>query len=78
MVGSQARILYCNEVGRVAIAMAFNKAIQDGRIKVRAILHVHMPCVQCISVHVHVHMLEVCVCVYSLYMYVCVTVFACV
>ena len=34
MVGSQARILYSNEEGRTAIALAFNKAIADGRLKV--------------------------------------------
>ena len=34
VVGSQARILYSNEEGRVAIALAFNKAIADGRLKV--------------------------------------------
>lgn len=33
VVGSQARILYANEVGRVAIARAFNEAIRDGRLK---------------------------------------------
>jgi len=29
VVGSQARILYCNEEGRKAIALAFNRAIAD-------------------------------------------------
>ena len=34
MVGSQARILYANEEGRIAIALAFNKAVGEGRLKV--------------------------------------------
>ena len=34
VVGSQARILYSNEEGRVAIALAFNQAVADGRLKV--------------------------------------------
>ena len=34
VVGSQARILYSNEEGRVEIALAFNKAIADGKIMV--------------------------------------------
>eukprot|EP00731_Ephydatia_muelleri_P002111 Em0001g2111a len=38
VVGSQARILYSNEVGRVAMALAFNKAIQEGRIKAPVVL----------------------------------------
>ncbi|KAL3853393.1 hypothetical protein ACJMK2_016936 [Sinanodonta woodiana] len=33
VVGSQARILYSDEKGRVAIAVAFNQAIADKRIK---------------------------------------------
>ena len=33
VVGSQARILYSNEDGRIAIALAFNEAVRDGRIK---------------------------------------------
>ena len=32
VVGSQARILYADEIGRVSIASAFNKAIREGRI----------------------------------------------
>ncbi|KAF8569135.1 hypothetical protein P879_02771 [Paragonimus westermani] len=32
VVGSQARILYADEAGRVAIARAFNEAIHDGRL----------------------------------------------
>ncbi|ESO83606.1 hypothetical protein LOTGIDRAFT_222456 [Lottia gigantea] len=32
VVGSQARILYSNQLGRQAIALAFNKAIADGEI----------------------------------------------
>ena len=34
VVGSQARILYSNEEGRLEIALAFNKAIADGKIMV--------------------------------------------
>ena len=34
VVGSQARILYSNEEGRIAIAVAFNKAVAEGRLKV--------------------------------------------
>jgi len=33
VVGSQARILYANEEGRVAIARAFNGAIRTGRVR---------------------------------------------
>uniref|UniRef100_A0A915AL11 Urocanate hydratase n=1 Tax=Parascaris univalens TaxID=6257 RepID=A0A915AL11_PARUN len=33
VVGSQARILYSDQQGRNAIALAFNKAIADGRLK---------------------------------------------
>ena len=32
VVGSQARILYSNEEGRIKIALAFNQAIRDGKI----------------------------------------------
>ena len=35
VVGSQARILYSDDEGRVEIALQFNKAIVEGRIKVR-------------------------------------------
>lgn len=34
VVGSQARILYTDAKGRASIAVAFNKAMKDGRIKV--------------------------------------------
>ena len=34
VVGSQARILYSNEEGRVKIALAFNQAVADGKLKV--------------------------------------------
>ena len=34
VVGSQARILYSDQQGRVAIALAFNKAVAAGEIKV--------------------------------------------
>lgn len=33
VVGSQARILYADSMGRIRIALAFNQAIRDGRIK---------------------------------------------
>jgi len=33
VVGSQARILYSDQEGRVKIALAFNKAVKDGKIK---------------------------------------------
>ena len=35
VVGSQARILYSDQNGRVAIALAFNEAIASKKIKVR-------------------------------------------
>lgn len=35
VVGSQARILYSDQKGRVAIAVAINKGIAEGRIKVQ-------------------------------------------
>ncbi len=38
VVGSQARILYADALGRVRIAEAFNKAIADGRISAPVIL----------------------------------------
>lgn len=34
VVGSQARILYSDQKGRTAIALAFNKAVADGQLKV--------------------------------------------
>lgn len=34
VVGSQARILYSDQFGRIAIALAFNKAVREGRLKV--------------------------------------------
>ena len=33
VVGSQARILYSDQEGRVKIALAFNQAVKDGQIK---------------------------------------------
>merc|ERR1739844_677019 len=33
VVGSQARILYSDQEGRVKIALAFNQAVKDGKIK---------------------------------------------
>ena len=34
VVGSQARILYSDQVGRVKIALAFNEAVATGKLKV--------------------------------------------
>ena len=34
VVGSQARILYSDQKGRIAIAQAFNKAVGEGKLKV--------------------------------------------
>ena len=45
VVGSQARILYSNEEGRIAVALSFNKAVADGRLKVRVGSHdSHVTC----------------------------------
>ena len=44
VVGSQARILYSDQKGRVAIALAFNKAIKDGKIKVSELSFVITSC----------------------------------
>lgn len=38
VVGSQARILYADSGGRIAIAKAFNRAIKDGRISAPVVL----------------------------------------
>jgi urocanate hydratase len=38
VVGSQARILYADEEGRIKIAEAFNKAIKDGKISAPVVL----------------------------------------
>ncbi|MFZ5942378.1 MAG: urocanate hydratase [Bacteroidota bacterium] len=38
VVGSQARILYADSEGRIAIASAFNRAIADGRLKREVVL----------------------------------------
>nr|XP_020665943.1 urocanate hydratase [Pogona vitticeps] len=38
VVGSQARILYSDQKGRVAIAIAINQAIAEGRIKAQVVL----------------------------------------
>ena len=35
VVGSQARILYSDQLGRVKIALAFNNAVKNGTIKVK-------------------------------------------
>ena len=37
VVGSQARILYSDQVGRVRLAQAFNQAVRSGQLKVRLI-----------------------------------------
>ena len=34
VVGSQARILYSDQMGRTAIALAFNDAVNSGKLKV--------------------------------------------
>ena len=39
VVGSQARILYSDQVGRVKIALAFNEAVATGKLKVRQFFH---------------------------------------
>ena len=41
VVGSQARILYSDQEGRVKIALAFNNAVKNGAIKV-CIIHVYI------------------------------------
>jgi urocanate hydratase len=38
VVGSQARILYSNEPGRIRIARAFNRAVREGRISAPVVL----------------------------------------
>jgi urocanate hydratase len=38
VVGSQARILYSDQIGRVDIGLAFNQAIRTGRLKGPVIL----------------------------------------
>ena len=38
VVGSKARILYADSKGRINIALAFNKAIKDGKISAPIIL----------------------------------------
>ena len=40
VVGSQARILYSDQEGRVKIALAFNTAVKNGTIKVY-IIHIY-------------------------------------
>ena len=39
VVGSEARILYSDQVGRVKIALALNEAVAKGRLKVRPFFH---------------------------------------
>ena len=34
VVGSQARILYSDQEGRIGIALAFNNAVKDGEVSV--------------------------------------------
>merc|ERR1711992_248023 len=38
VVGSQARILYSDQIGRVKIALAFNEAVASGRIKAPVVI----------------------------------------
>merc|ERR1712241_1447352 len=38
VVGSQARILYSDQIGRVKIAQAFNKAVASGRLKAPVVI----------------------------------------
>jgi urocanate hydratase len=38
VVGSQARILYSNEEGRIRIALSFNRAVREGRISAPVVL----------------------------------------
>ena len=38
VVGSQARILYADAIGRNAIAQAFNKAVKDGRLSAPVVI----------------------------------------
>ncbi|CAJ0602538.1 unnamed protein product [Cylicocyclus nassatus] len=38
VVGSQARILYSDQEGRIAIALAFNDAVRDGRVSAPIVL----------------------------------------
>ena len=37
VVGSQARILYSDRDGRIALALAFNKAVADGKLHVNVV-----------------------------------------
>jgi len=37
VVGSQARILYSNQTGRVKLALGFNEEVQTGKLKVNTI-----------------------------------------
>ena len=37
-MGSQARILYSDQKGRVAIATAFNQAVHDGKLKAPVVI----------------------------------------
>lgn len=34
VVGTQARILYSNQLGRVKLALGFNEAVRTGKLKV--------------------------------------------
>lgn len=38
VVGSKARILYCDQIGRAKIALAFNEMIKKGVLKAPVIL----------------------------------------
>ena len=42
VVGSQARILYSDQQGRVAIAEAFNEAVSSGEVSVRSQLLINL------------------------------------
>ena len=59
VVGSQARILYSNEEGRVAIALAFNQAVADGRLKVHTQTYIVFPgaCVHSHNIILYVYMI---------------------
>ena len=44
VVGSQARILYSDQKGRIAIALAFNKAIAERKLKVTRQCFIELNC----------------------------------
>ena len=51
VVGSQARILYSDRLGRTCLALAFNRAVKDGTLQVGDTGHV---------VQILVELLELC------------------